>query len=70
MITRPTKAPEGLCRRHAPMPGMIEDGTDNGTSSISSGISSSISSGTSTGTRWPKTFDDDWCGEGEPTDPA
>ncbi len=23
-----------------------------------------------TGTSWPKTFEDDWCGEGEPIDPV
>ncbi|MDG1690881.1 MAG: hypothetical protein P8I95_01755 [Alphaproteobacteria bacterium] len=25
---------------------------------------------TDTGTSWPRTFEDDWCGEGVPMDPA
>ena len=51
MLSRPTRTPEGLCRRKAPQPAIVSDDTDNGIS-------------------WPKTFEDDWCGEGEPVDPA
>ena len=46
MITRPTRTPEGLCRRKAPAPAIVAEEVDTGTS-------------------WPKTFEDDWCGEGE-----
>ena len=51
MISRPTRTPEGLCRRKAPSPAIVNEDVDTGTS-------------------WPRTFEDDWCGEGEPLDPA
>jgi len=51
MIVRPTTTPEGLCRRHAPHPALLDEVRDSGTS-------------------WPRTFDDDWCGEGEANEPA
>jgi len=47
MIARPTRTPDGLCRRHAPHPFTIDEERDSGTT-------------------WPRTFEDDWCGEGEP----
>ncbi|MEL0072501.1 MAG: hypothetical protein VW981_06480 [Rhodobiaceae bacterium] len=47
MIARPTRTPDGLCRRHAPQPFTIDEDRDDGTT-------------------WPRTFEDDWCGEGEP----
>ena len=32
MITRPTRTPEGLCRRKAPAPAIVADDADTGTS--------------------------------------
>ena len=49
MLARPTRTPEGLCRRKAPAPAMLADEADTVTS-------------------WPKTFEDDWCGDGEPNE--
>lgn len=51
MMVQPTKTPEGLCRRRAPHPAIVDEDIDNGIS-------------------WPRTFEDDWCGDGEPVDPA
>ncbi|MGC6475407.1 MAG: hypothetical protein ACON41_02045 [Parvibaculales bacterium] len=51
LIEQPTKTPEGLCRRHAPSPAMLDETVDNGTS-------------------WPRTFEDDWCGDGAPLEQA
>ncbi|MGI9440185.1 MAG: hypothetical protein ACR2OT_04300 [Parvibaculales bacterium] len=61
MMARPTTTPEGICRRHAPHPILLDKTpyTNN-----------DAGNGNGSGTSWPRTFEDDWCGEGEANTPA